>query len=276
MSTLRTDNIRTLDDTLNIPLTSIALKSELNAATISVVPTGGISETNVQAALAGLDTRVTARQPLDATLTALAGVTTSTDNIIYSTASDTFTTAVLTPFARTLIDDTSAAAMRTTLGTTSLVAATAQVTTSGTSIDFTAIPAGVKRITIVLSGVSTNNTSPLIIQLGTSGGIVSTGYAGTTDSQASAGGVTTSFTAGLGLGRDGDAGYLRSGICTLINISGNTWVGTWLGGSTGSGVQISFGNSTLTLGAVLDRVRLTTVGGVNTFDAGTVNILYEG
>lgn len=116
MSTIRTDNLRTLDDALNIPLTTIALKSELNAGAVSVVPTGGISQTNVQAALAGLDTRVTARQPLDATLTGLAGVTTSADTMIYATGADTFAVAPLTSFARTLLDDTTAAAMRTTLG----------------------------------------------------------------------------------------------------------------------------------------------------------------
>ena len=58
------------------------------------------------------------KQPLDATLTALAGVTTAADKLIYSTAADTFATATLTAFARTLLDDASAAAALETLGLT--------------------------------------------------------------------------------------------------------------------------------------------------------------
>lgn len=59
---------------------------------------------------------ITDAQPKDNTLTALAGVTTAADKLIYATASDAFTTTTITPFARTLIDDANAAAMRTTLG----------------------------------------------------------------------------------------------------------------------------------------------------------------
>lgn len=56
------------------------------------------------------------KQNADATLTALAGVTTSADQIIYATGSDAFTTTSLTAFGRTLIDDADAATARTTLG----------------------------------------------------------------------------------------------------------------------------------------------------------------
>lgn len=52
----------------------------------------------------------------DATLTALAGVTTAADKVIYSTGPDAFTTTDFTSTARSLLDDTSISAMRTTLG----------------------------------------------------------------------------------------------------------------------------------------------------------------
>lgn len=58
----------------------------------------------------------TAFQSADATLTALAGVTTAADKLIYATGSDTFTTTDFTSTARSLLDDTSTSAMRTTLG----------------------------------------------------------------------------------------------------------------------------------------------------------------
>jgi len=61
--------------------------------------------------------------------------------------------------------------------TGSLTRATAQASTSGTSIDFTSIPSGVKRITVMFSGVSTNGTSLIQVQIGDSGGIETTSYA---------------------------------------------------------------------------------------------------
>ena len=55
-------------------------------------------------------------QAIDPTLTALAGVTTAADKLIYATGADTFATADLTAAGRALIDDATAADQRTTLG----------------------------------------------------------------------------------------------------------------------------------------------------------------
>ncbi len=152
--------------------------------------------------------------------------------------------------------------------------ASAQNTTSGTSIDFTGIPSWAKRIKMMLVGVSTSGTSNVIVQIGTSGGIVSTGYTGASDNQASAGGTATSFTNGLGLERTAAATYLRHGIVEFLNVTGNTWVGTYIGSTTGT-LTVAFGSTQIALGGVLDRVRLTTVNGTDTFDAGTANVMWE-
>jgi hypothetical protein len=153
--------------------------------------------------------------------------------------------------------------------------ATAVASTSGTSIDFTGLPSWIKRITVMFSGVSTNGSSLQIIRLGTSGGIETTGYVGT----ATTNGATASSTVGVLVGYRGDAANVYSGaiVFTLLNASSNLWVAQGVnsgaGGSTGEASSVG---ATKTLSGTLDRVRITTVNGTDTFDAGTVNILYEG
>lgn len=149
---------------------------------------------------------------------------------------------------------------------------TAQNATSGTAIDFTAIPAGTKRITVMLAGVSTNGSANLLVQLGTSGGVQTSGYAG---------GISTGnnaiFTSSMSTGFDVSAANSASVIhaqVVLTNVSGNTWI---MSGMSQHSNQTTYGFSagSVTLAGVLDRVRVTTVGGTNTFDAGSINILYE-
>jgi hypothetical protein len=144
---------------------------------------------------------------------------------------------------------------------------TAVATTSGTSVDFTGIPSTVKRITVILDGISTNGSDNLYIQLGDSGGVESTGY----DSDVSNRGGDTSETTGFIITRSSSASSICNGIVTICNCTGNTWISS-ANVSVSSIVNSSAGSKTLS--ATLDRIRITG-GGTNTFDAGQVNIMYE-
>ena len=151
---------------------------------------------------------------------------------------------------------------------------TAVASTSGTSIDFTGIPSWVKRITVMFNGVSTSGTSVPLIQLGDAGGIENTGY----DCVASvivSTVLTAAYTQGFGVSGTHAATSNLKGSYVLTNISGNSWV--FNGGLARTvdttATQISFGSKTLS--ATLDRIRITTVNGTDTFDAGSINISYE-
>ena len=160
--------------------------------------------------------------------------------------------------------------------TQKIVQGTSQASTSGTSIDFTSIPSWVKRVTVMLSGVSTNGSSSLLIQSG-SGSIQTSGYieyGGLVSSGGNA--LTTSSTAGFQLYlQSGDAAATnRYGHILLTSMGSNLWVmSAVIGIGTTVGAGLYGGN--VTLGGALDRVRITTVNGTDTFDAGSINILYE-
>ena len=162
--------------------------------------------------------------------------------------------------------------------TTRMTLGTAQNSTSGTSIDFTSIPSWAKRITVMFNGVSTNGTSIVQIQVG-SGSVSTTGYRSTA-SYAGASATYAYATTGFIVDTSGTAvaAIVRSGIYTLTLLGSNTWTG---GGNIGGDGSVGLvtvagaGNSPALSGA-LDRIRITTVNGTDTFDAGSINILYEG
>ncbi len=159
-----------------------------------------------------------------------------------------------------------------------LVSATSQASTSGTSIDFTGIPSWVKRITVMFNGVSWNNTVGPLVQLGDSGGVETTGYS-TIGSSISTTGVSGAGTqtAGFGFQAGWDATTLFSGslILSLLDVSTNTWVGQGILYADSSTTDYAVSASGVkSLSATLDRVRVTSTAAV-TFDAGSINILYE-
>jgi len=155
-----------------------------------------------------------------------------------------------------------------------IVNGTAQASTSGTSIDFTSIPSWVKRITVMFNGVSTSGTSPIQVQLGSTT-VTTTGYLSSANSFATAPTITgANSTTGLILVGTTSATSLWYGAATVFNISGNNWVSSSILGRSDTTVSANGGGS-IALSGVLDRIRITTVNGTDTFDAGTINIQYE-
>jgi hypothetical protein len=162
-------------------------------------------------------------------------------------------------------------AVLSSMASSVITSGTAVASTSGTSIDFTGIPVWVKRITVMFNGVSLSGGANILIQLGDSGGIENTGYTSITAYTGSASGkaVSTSgfiFTAS-------SAGQFWSGQVVIALVSGNVYVES---GCAGDGVDyVSISGGTKTLSGTLDRVRITSSNGTDTFDAGSVNILFE-
>ena len=152
---------------------------------------------------------------------------------------------------------------------------TAVASTSGVAIDFTGLPSWVKRVTVMFDGVSTSGTSNWLVQLGDSGGIESLNYVsysallGASSVNGGAG-----FTAGFGLSTAAAAATINGQI-SLSLLNSNTWTmqGMVARGDVGNGI-LACGSKALS--ATLDRIRVTTVNGTDTFDAGSINILWEG
>lgn len=153
-----------------------------------------------------------------------------------------------------------------------LVRDTAKASTSGATVPFTGIPSWARRITLSLQGVSTSGTAGLQAQVGTSSGTVATGYLSASSSSTPT--TSNSTTGFLMTPADIVAGAVMHGNITLVNMTGNVWSATsTIARSDAAYVANSAG--TISLAGTLDRILLTTTG-ADTFDLGTVNIVYEG
>jgi hypothetical protein len=154
----------------------------------------------------------------------------------------------------------------------SLVSATAVASTSGTSIDFTGIPSWVKRITVMFSNVSTNGSSSILLRIG-SGGVTTTGYVSAVSYCGLSQG-TASSTAGFAIAVTG-AGQAWSGSLVINLLNASSYLYNESGVLSDSANYSGMSGGYVTLSGTLDRVRITTVNGTDTFDAGSINIMYE-
>lgn len=255
-----------------------------------ITPTNLVTLTGTQTL-----TNKTLTAPVIATIVNSGTLTlpTSTDTLVGRAATQTLTNKTLTAPTIASANLTTALTLAGAAGTNGQVLTSAgsglptwstvsagftlgtPVNVSGTSVSFTGIPAGTKQIIISFVGVSTNGTSNKLLQIGDSGGIETTGY--TSNSHVFNGATIGYSTAASGYAIQSIVATqeLHGSITlTLENSSVFTWAATGLLCDQATG-DITFTTAgTKSLSAELDRVRLTTSTGTDTFDAGQINIAY--
>jgi hypothetical protein len=217
---------------------------------------------------------------LNSTTGTITGLNTTTGTITTLNS----TTGTITNLSTTLAGDFTISQGTGTIGAAKvtpsqlsqpLTLATAVASTSGTAIDFTGIPSWVKKITVMFSGVSTNGVSNIEIRLGTTSGIESSGYGGTLfNSQVTSVG-NVALSTGFTVDSTTAATDSRSGLCILSLISGSVYAASGSFSLTNAARYASF-SGTKQVSGTLDRIRITTVNGTDTFDAGSINIIYQG
>lgn len=151
-----------------------------------------------------------------------------------------------------------------------ILSGTVQNTTSGTAIDFTGLPPGINRLTLMFNGVSLSGTAQFLLQIGTSSGVETSGYTSYGVRAAGAAVAGSASSAGIYMPIT-NAADAHSGTVVFNRISGNIWAAQGAIASANYLVSCAGGKS---LAGVLDRIRLTSTG-ADTFDAGSINIQYE-
>lgn len=200
--------------------------------------------------------------------------------VTYPASQATLLDATQTLTAKTLTSPTITGAVMSSMASSVITAGTA-VSVSGTSVGFTNIPSWVKRITLQLYAVSTNGTSGnLTAQFGTGGTptYVTSGYNGTSSiirgstSTASAANISSGFDLLRGLANTA----FTSGtfVFTLVDAATDRWVCSAVIARSDEATTI-FTAGYIDLSSTLTAVRLTTTTGVDSFDSGSLNILYE-
>lgn len=156
----------------------------------------------------------------------------------------------------------------------SLQRGTVSTTTGGTSIDFSSIPSWVKRITVMMRGVSLSSTANFLVQIGTGGAATTSGYTGafaviTSAPVSSCSAISTGFVLGAN-----SAATSMNCFLTIVNLTGNNWVANG-GFAETLGARAGYVTGSVGLAGTLDFLRVTTTS-TDTFDVnGGINIIYE-
>lgn len=156
----------------------------------------------------------------------------------------------------------------------SLVSGTAITTNGLASYSFTDIPSGARKIRLMLRGVSANGlgvgTGTVQVQVGTSSGLISSGYGSvTTQIQAATPAVQTSSSDFRLIFSNYDSSTY-SGILELSEIEPNIWLESH---NITTGNAQFLGSGQIALASELTTIRLFINSG--TFDGGTINLMYE-
>jgi hypothetical protein len=157
-----------------------------------------------------------------------------------------------------------------------LTLATSVASTSGTSIDFTGIPSWVRRITVMINGVSTNGSSTMLLRVGTGGTAQTIGYTSSIGASTSAPAAAYAAAAAGFHVSSMDATSVVTAVLVISTMGSNIWLCNGASQRAGAASLTGAIVGATTLSGALDMVRLTTVNGTDTFDAGSVNIIYEG
>ena len=149
----------------------------------------------------------------------------------------------------------------------------AEASATSAAVTFGSIPSGVRRISVLLKGISTNGTSNLLLQIGPAGGIVSTGYLA---GAGNGGGGFTESTAGFiqtSSAMVAASTYHGRIALSLESTANNTWVSSGTLYAAGQVMQMTAGS--ISLSGELTQLKLTMVNGTDVFDAGAFAIQYE-
>ena len=204
--------------------------------------------------------------------------------------SSTSTTTIATPNSVKTAYDLANAALPSTGGTMTgvinyaaaqprLVLSTS-VAASSTAVDFNGangIPSWAKRVTVLFDQLGTTSTGVPIIKLGAASGIDSSGYNSIlTSTSAAASATKLSNTTGFEIVATGLSTNRIIGKYVLTNFEGDVWIiaGSMMPGMSVVGQQFIVGRKTLA--GTLTRLQVTTTGMTDTFNAGSINIMYEG
>jgi hypothetical protein len=265
-------------DNVAPPTTAVSpvLSGNVTISTESIYPALKITQTGSGNALVVQDSTDPDSTPFVITADGYVGIGTSTplnaldctgtisvDNIIEYTASAGVTVAGVVHKNSAIAGDYLRIAGKTTV-----------TTTSGTSISFTGIPTWARRITVMFAGVSTDSTSPLLVKIGPSGGIVSTGYIGTSARIASGSTAVDTSTAGFIINSTAAADTVSgSMVINVLDPANYFYIAdhTFKAGTT----AVMCGGGRVTLTGSMTQLSITTVSGTANFDAGSINVLYE-
>lgn len=227
------------------------LTADANAA--RPITAGGTGATSASAARTNLGLAIgTNVQAYDAGLQSISGLTTSANQMIYTTALDVYATTALTPFARTILDDADAAAVRTTIGAV-----------IGTNVQ--AYDAGLQSI----AGLTTaNNQMIYTTALDVYATTALTAFARTILDDADA--ATARTTLGLGplaaatstaaAGNTNLAGFNSSGAATTITVSNTNNAINYNVGVSGTTIPLNSGANTWTFNQTMPEVTLAPTG----------------